>query len=215
MNALPLILLSAFLLAPQPAHAAAPEPCQGRSEEIKAIADADQRDRQSGHWSEKEWSEVERRDRERRERVAAIFADGCFKTAADYRNAALVFQHGSAPDHFFQTYLWSRRAVELGDKNAVEMAALGLDRYLEYTGRKQIYASQARVLPETDGCNCLWPVEDSSTDEDRRKHRRPPLADALSWVDQLNAGKPSCRHGLVCPVDAKPVPRGSLPGVDW
>lgn len=192
------------------------DPCLGQSKKIKAVKDADQLERKD--WMKlkpKEWQQAARRDKERREKIAQIFADGCFKTADDYSNAALVFQHGSVPDHFFQAYLWAQRAMELGKESAKSLVAAAIDRYLMDKGYKQIYATQAQASAETHDCNCLWPVEESSTDEDRRKLNRPSLVEQLRWVDQINKGNPFCGPAVICSVDAKPVPHGSLPGVAW
>jgi hypothetical protein len=211
MNRLSFLLVIAIRAQAAPAATAVSSvyDCQGSSQEIKAIRDADQLDRSQP------MTLMDQKDKKRRERIAEIFADGCFKTADDYANAALVFQHGEVPDHFFQAYLWSARAVELGDDRAETLMAAALDRYLKNKGYKQIYATQANILPETHGCWCLWPVEASSTDEDRRKLGRDPLADQMKWVDKLNSGNPSCGSAALCPVEAKPVPKGSLPGVAW
>lgn len=183
--------------------------CPGSSQEIKAIMDADQLDRTQPT------SRIDQKDKKRRERIAEIFADGCLKTADDYANAALVFQHGEVPDHFFQAYLWAARAVELGKDKSKSLMAAAIDRYLMNKGYKQIYATQATMPHETHGCWCLWPVEEISTDADRRKLDRDPLADQMKWVDRLNSGASSCGPAAVCPADAKPVPKGSLPGVAW
>lgn len=209
---------AAFLLvlaAVPVVRAADADPCAGAAAEIKSLRDADQADRSSGHKSPEDWVGISARDRVRRERVGRLAADGCLHTPADYLAAALVYQHGDAPDDYLQTYRWSMKAVELGDRKGLELAALGLDRYLMNTGRKQVYASQARSMPETPDCSCLWPVEETSTDDDRRGHFRPTLAEALKWVGELNKDKPSCGPPAFCPVRAAPTPRGSIPGVDW
>ena len=59
-----------------------------------------------------------------------------FKLAHDYSAAALVNQHGDVPDHFFQTFIWSKRAVELGDLTQKHTTALGLNRHLVNIGPK-------------------------------------------------------------------------------
>ena len=187
-----------------------------RSQELKKIKEADQKERL--HWdsmSSKERLKVDRNDELRRNRVAEIFAEGCFKTGEDYYNAALVFQHGEVPDHYYQTYLWASRAVELGNQNGLGLSALGVDRYLMHKGYKQLYGSQASTIPnDPHGCYCLWPVEKLVTDDDRRKLHTPPLADELHWIEQINTGK-SCPSASMCSTEAKDVPKGSIPGVAW
>ncbi len=206
-----LLLLSMGLSA----HAA---PCgKDRSQELKSLHDGDQLDR-AVDWSglsRQDIAKIERRDEKRRKRVAKIFAEGCLKTADDYFHAAMVYQHGPAAEHTFQTYIWASRAVQLGRDDAKILVRCGIDRHLMDRGQKQIYATQGSQIPgDPHGCYCLWPVEASSTDEDRRKLDGKTLAEQLSWIDGINAGK-SCKPATICPFEAKPVPRGSIPGVDW
>ncbi len=111
-------------------------PCQAdkarleiRSKELTAIVQADQDDRKN--WERKtegEMIEIAKRDVVRRKRVGEIFGEGCFSKSSDYYAAALVYQHGDTPDHFFQTFVWSKRAVELGDPSQKRLMALGIDR---------------------------------------------------------------------------------------
>jgi hypothetical protein len=104
MNNWKTILLALCLIVPvKPALA-----CKDASREIQAVKDADQKDRAS--WAtltQKQWAKVAKRDLKRRKQIAELFAEGCFKTAQDYMNAALVYQHGEVPDHFYQTYIWA------------------------------------------------------------------------------------------------------------
>ena len=88
-------------------------------------------------------------DRARRMRVGEIFGEGCFSNANDYAAAALIFQHAdsSNPDHFFQTFLWAKKAVELGDSKQKWLAAAGIDRFLVNTGHRQLFGTQALTLP--------------------------------------------------------------------
>jgi hypothetical protein len=183
-----------------------------RSKEMQDIYNADQADRALAHQTpETAWPDIEKRDLERRVRVAAIFAEGCFKSAADYSAAAMVFQHGDQPDHFFQTYLWSKRAMELGDSSQVQMLTRGIDRYLVNTNHKQLFATQA-FKPFSQPCWCLDPVEKSFSDELRKKYSAMTLVEALSWVDSLNAGS-TCEKAKECAKDLQATPVGSVPGL--
>lgn len=193
-------------------------PCKAdRSRKLKALHDADQNDR-SSDWStlpQETLVQISERDEQRRKRVAEIFAEGCIRTADDYYHAAMVFQHGTVPDHYLQTYLWASKAVELGKEDAKWLVVRGIDRNLMERGYKQIYATQGfQILDDRYGCFCLWPVESSATDEDRRKMGAKTLAEQLKWVDVLNAGK-SCKPASICQIGAKSVPRGSMPGIAW
>lgn len=183
-----------------------------RSKELQEIVTADQADREEGpNIPPERWPEISKRDLKRRKRVGEIFGEGCFKTSADYAAAALVFQHGDQPDHYFQTYIWSKRGVELGDKSQKRMMAFGADRFLVNTGQKQLFASQA-LRPDDTKCWCLQPVETSFPDEKRRDLNANTIFEALEWVDSMNAGT-NCPKAAECNSDLAPTPQGSLPGL--
>lgn len=93
-----------------------------RSAELKKIANEDQADRAEGVLA----PDAVFRDRTRRMRVGEIFGEGCFKSGNDFAAAALVYQHGDRPEHYFQTFIWSKRAFELGDARSKRMMALAV-----------------------------------------------------------------------------------------
>ncbi|HEX4048279.1 MAG TPA: hypothetical protein VH309_10620 [Elusimicrobiota bacterium] len=181
---------------------------QNRSAELKALADADQKDRPDNVLA----AGAQERDLARRKRVGEIFGEGCLRTGKDYENAALVFQHGTDPEHYLQTYIWAAHAVALGDEDAQWLISRGIDRYLMHIGRKQLYATQS--FGTDGGCSCLWPVEKTSTDDDRRLIGAPTVAEQLKEIDGENEGK-LCGHAGECAVEAAPTPKGSIPGVAW
>jgi hypothetical protein len=148
---------------------------QLRSKELQQIVKADQDDRKGLRFND-----TQARDRQRRERVGAIFGEGCFKEARDYAAAALVFQHGDQPEHFFQTYIWATRSVELGDISQKNLAAQGMDRYLVNTGHKQLFATQyLKPTTQADACWCLYQTEISFPDHLRVEYT------GLSYLQSL------------------------------
>lgn len=179
---------------------------QERSAELQTIVDADQADREGG--AMKPGSAL--RDRERRQRVGQIFGEGCFKSAKDYSNAALVFQHGDQSDHYLQTFLWSKRSVALGDQSQMRMMALSIDRYLLSKGHKQLFASQASK-DNSSPCWCLQRVEDTFPSKMRQQYMKATLADQIKWVDDLNSGM-GCQSPNFCSVELNDSPKGTAPG---
>jgi hypothetical protein len=179
---------------------------KARSKELQDIYKADQDDRKVVPLSAAE----QFRDRSRRERVGQIFGEGCINSSADYAAAAMVYQHGDRPDHFFQTFLWAKRAVELGDTSKKRLMALGLDRYLTNTNHKQLFASQANRLL-SDPCWCLEPVEKTFPEPLRKEYMGNTLAEQFAWVDSLNKGA-SCPPAKECNHDFKPSPKATIPG---
>ncbi len=181
-----------------------------RSEELQQIVNADQEDRKNWQTLTPEQNkEVVLRDKARIKRVGEIFGEGCITTPEDYAAAALVFQHGDTPDHFYQVFLWSKRGVDLGDKKQKSLMALGLDRYLTRMGKKELFASQAHI--DNGGCACLEQVEHSFPDKLRVEYTGKSLSDALKWVDSLNTGK-KCPKASECAKPLQKTPKGSIPG---
>lgn len=181
-----------------------------RGKELQKIVSADQADREDwGNLTPQEMQELLKRDLVRRKRVAEIFAEGCFSTAADFAAAALVFQHGDTADHFFQTFLWAKRAVELGDLKQKRLMALGIDRYLVNLGHKQLFASQARKM-NGDKCWCLNSVEKTFPEKKRVKYLRS-YKDSLLWIDSMNKSE-NCPPAKECKDSLKATPSGFIPG---
>jgi hypothetical protein len=189
-----------------------PQRLEARSKELAQIVKADQDDRENfPSRTPEEMQEMVKQDVVRRKRVGEIFGEGCFSKAQDYAAAALVYQHGDVPEHFFQTFIWAKRAVELGDPSQQRMMALGIDRYLVNIGKKQLFGSQAtKDGSNVEACWCLQQVEESFPDHIRKSQAGKNLKDALEWVQDLNAGK-SCPNQQ-CTKELKPSPKGTVPG---
>jgi hypothetical protein len=185
-----------------------PERQKSRSFELQSIVEADQLDRKPPI----DWTIVAPRDEKRAMRVAEIFAEGCFKGADDYAAAALIFQHGSVPDHYYQTYLWSKHAFELGKSNQSNMMANAIDRYLINIGQKQLFAAQSfRNGP--NGCHCLGEVEIDFPDDLRIKFTGKSLAERIRELKEENKLNPTCASILYCPTNLKPAAKGMFPGI--
>lgn len=193
---------SAFITCPQD-----PARQKLRSEELQAIVKEDQQDRTPPI----DWQRVAPRDEARRKRIGEIFGEGCFKEAQDYAAAALVYQHGVIPDHFFQTFLWAKKAVELGDPSQKWLMTAGIDRYLVNIGHKQLFATQASKPNMTD-CWCMEEVETTFPEKTRIKYAKKSLKQALEWVDSLNEGAPACQPAKFCNKGFKASPTGTVPG---
>jgi hypothetical protein len=219
---MPLLALSACSISMNPNSDRENEPMRScvqdaklqsdRSSELQKIVDADQKERADFlHLNQDQMFAMYNQDIERRKRVAEIFAEGCFQTARDYSNAALVFQHGNTADHFYQSYIWSKRAVALGDPSQKEAMANAIDRYLVNVDQKQLFATQAHA-DKVGGCYCMQEVEMSFPDARRVEYKGKTLVESLRWVDKMNQGK-SCVPALECKEDLKPPLPGQFPGI--
>lgn len=148
-------------------------------------------------------------DLKRRARVAEIFATIGFKAPDDYLAAALIFQHGNLPDHYYQAFIWSNRAYGLGDEAGKKLSALAMDRYLVSTGKKQLFGSQA-YAPILGGCFCLQPTETSFPDDIRKQYTGMTLHDQYSWLASLNKGG-HCAN-MNCKTNLAATPKGTIIG---
>lgn len=183
-----------------------------RSQELQGIVNADQAGRQLP--PEKiDWSKVAPADEVRAKRVAEIFAEGCFKSAKDYAAAALVFQHGVVPDHYYQAYLWSKRALELGDEHQKSMIANTIDRYLINLGYKQIFGAQSFWNRAPNSCHCLQPTETKFSEKLRVKFSGLSLKDRIMSLHDGNKNNPACQAVIYCDKDLKSPPHGMFPGI--
>ena len=177
---------------------------------IQEITDADQAERAGGTMN----ADSLKRDLEKRKEIAGFFAEGCLLTGDDFFNAALVFQHGSVPDHYYQTWLWSKRAADLGHKKANWLIPRAVDRYLGSRGFKQLYGTQFYGTRTDDGFLwCLSDVASGISDEAREKIGVRSLAEAAEQVAKMNEGPLKSIEDSMCHDDKAEPPKGIFPGV--
>ena len=182
-----------------------------KSAELLKIVKEDQADR-SGPYVAIDWNKVNPRDLRRRVEVARIFAEACFKSAADYASAALIFQHGNTADHYYQAFLWANEAVKLGDKLQTYQAANGLDRYLVATGHKQLFGTQFSSHDLKTGEFCLQPVEPSFPESRRSVYIKMSREDYNAFVLKTTGSTQSPRELKTCDTALKASPQGTVPG---
>ncbi len=178
-----------------------------RSLELQKIVTEDQTDREPPI----DWEKVQQRDESRRKRVGEIFGEGCFKAAEDYAAAALVYQHGNTPDHYFQTFLWTKKAVELGMTSQKRLMALGVDRYLVKSGYKQLFATQASQ-PSINDCWCLEELEGHFPENRRLELSGQTMDEVWQWIESLNQEQRGCKSIKFCTNNLKETPKGTIPG---
>ncbi len=143
-------------------------------------ADRDERIAQPRHGTPA-YRAMRLRDAQRRQRARAILDAHGATSADDYYHAALLFQHGDAPDEAWQAHLLAVRAAELGSPSARWLAAAAYDRWLMYQGKPQKYGTQYT----SDGVRQrLWDVEASTTDAERAEWDVPPLAEQLRKAEE-------------------------------
>jgi hypothetical protein len=189
-----------------------------RSKELSTLVEADQKDRsifnnikEFNRISQKQIKQLNSNDLRRRKRVGEIMGEGCIKTAADYAAAALIYQHGDVPDHYYQAYIWANRAVDLGDSKQKPLVALTIDRYLVSIGKKQLFGSQFHSSDSTNWCTCLQPIEPTFPDAYREKYSQKKLNEQYKLLSSLNKKNKHCTY-TECPMQLSPSPQGTVPG---
>jgi hypothetical protein len=112
----------------------------------------------------------------RRKRVHQRLDEGALRTARDFSDAAIIFQHGQEPEDYLLAHVLAMIAVAKGDKNGREIAAITLDRYLQSIGQAQIFGTQYLDRTYSDGLqarNCQQKSASkkaASTDQPNAKH---------------------------------------------
>ena len=186
---------------------------KNRSEEIHQIYLADQKDRENfDDMNNEERQAMSERDTKRRMRIGEIFAEGCVNQGSDYYDAAMIFQHGDVPDHYFQAFYFANKAENLGYSSAKWLKAAAIDRYLVSIDHKQLFATQFFSSEKTNGCFCLQPVENSFPENLRVEATGKSINEVFDRLDELNKGNNKNCPKEYCPADLKPTPRGTVIG---
>jgi hypothetical protein len=148
------------------------------SGELRRLHDEDQADRSPSEGKPVDWRIVGPRDHARLVRVKELFAANRFRTANDYYHAAMILQHGEAPEDYLLAHEFCVVAIIKGknDKDTRWLAASSEDRFLMNIGRPQRFATQFRWAD--DGPVELYQVDRAVTDELRRLMGAHSLAEA-------------------------------------
>lgn len=107
--------------------------------ELIKIYSEDQNDRRS---TPIDWQRVSKRDSLRRVRVYQLLDSNKVQTALDYKNAAMVFQHGNDTSHYAMAVKLMEKSVHLDPYADKWLLAAATDRYLLSVGKPQIYGTQ-------------------------------------------------------------------------
>ncbi|WP_370409243.1 DUF6624 domain-containing protein, partial [Tenacibaculum dicentrarchi] len=111
--------------------------------ELIEIYDNDQNDRKTDNI---DWHVLSKRDSLRRVRVNEILNSNKIKTAKDYINAAMVFQHGNDSTDYGKAVRLMKKAIELDSTTNKWLFAATTDRYLLSKGEPQIYGTQYQKM---------------------------------------------------------------------
>jgi hypothetical protein len=147
----------------------------------------DQADRTPGP-NKIDWDVVSKRDAARRNEVLQLLMAGDIRTADDFFNAALIFQHGdSLPDTQLALALVTTAArMDASNHDAEALMAQAWDRIMVKSGKPQWYGTQF-VRSKTTGKWMLYPTDPSAvTDAQRQAMGLPTLAEETAHLAALN-----------------------------
>lgn len=123
---------------PSPPLATATSATEASNEELKALVARDQAARTPTSAA----AEAKETDADRRAIVRQMIDAGALHTGLDYRNAALVMQHGDQSDDYLLAHSLAIIGASKQDKVALWLCAATLDRYLQSLNWPQIYGTQ-------------------------------------------------------------------------
>lgn len=86
----------------------------------------------------------ETEDAARLARTQKLLEAGTIKSGLDFYRAAFIYQHGKRPEDYLKAHHLAVIAISKG-YDARWISAATLDRYLQATGRKQVYGTQSRA----------------------------------------------------------------------
>ena len=190
-----------------------PEKQKHRSLELKQLYLDDQNDRENFEdMSDEERAALNERDLVRRKRVGEIFSEGCIRHPSDYFNAAMIFQHGDVPDHYFHAFYFADKASQSDYPGSQWLKGAAIDRYLVSINHKQLFGTQFFASQQTNWCLCLQPVELSFPIDRRKDATGKSIEDMLNEMEELNKNSGRSCPKDFCPNELKPSPIGTIPG---
>ena len=122
------------------------------------------------------------------------------------------------PEHFYQAWFFAERAVALGDEEAKWLIPRAIDRYMLNLGYKQLFGTNSVTPSDMSEATvpstffCLWPVEDSFSDEQRVEYGITPLKEKKAEVLARIPDEASF-EGPECPFEVPSPPKGAFPGI--
>jgi len=162
---------------------AAVNPTVADNEALKQITQRDQAVRTPSNVK----STITETDADRRQLVRAMVDHNELHTAIDFRNAALVFQHGSTPDDYLLAHTLAVIGASKGDRVALWLSAATLDRYLQSIRQPQIYGTQFSRKPSS-GAWTMEPLNPALLpDSLRQETATPTLEQQKKVLDKMSS----------------------------
>lgn len=142
----------------------------------------DQEDRQNENLS---WKLISKRDSFRRNKVNLMLKNKEIKTALDYSNAAMIFQHGLDTISSFMAIKMMTKSISIDSTQNKWLLAAAIDRHLIRKNKPQIYGTQYIFI------NDKWQLCKSDTtkitDKQRIEYGVETLLEQKNKVKRLNS----------------------------
>jgi hypothetical protein len=160
--------------------------CAQNNADLAAMFAADQAARRGENI---DWDIVRAEDAERRDAVMSILNAGGVRTALDYYNAAMIFQHGDSEEDIRLAHSFATLSAALGDTAAAQwLKAASWDRLMLRYEQPQWYGTQ--YVRDESGRWVLYTVHpDAVTDEQRVAWSVPSLKESQDRVAQMNGDR--------------------------
>jgi hypothetical protein len=126
--------------------------------------------------------------RNEQRKIVEILKEGKIKTAEDFYNAGLIFQHGDSPDDMKLAFSLATISARLAPAHPAPkwLAAAAWDRYMMWKKLPQWYGTQSQFFKET-GRTSLYPIlPDAVSDAERAEAKVPPLSKIISDIEAKN-----------------------------
>ncbi len=151
--------------------------------ELIEIYGNDQSDRMTEN---ADWIKINIRDSLRRLKVHQLLDSGKVKTGKDFKNAAMIFQHGNDSTDYSLAVSLMEIAIKKDSTINKWLFAAATDRYLLSQGKPQIYGTQYKKMG-----NAPWKLEEIDTtkisDAERIEYGVETLAKQREKVKQMNS----------------------------
>lgn len=151
------------------------------------LYESDQKDRKNDI-DKIDWNAISVRDSERQVKIMLMLRHGSIKTAKEYWQAAVIYQHGSTIEQIKIAYSFAQIAMALDPdmKAARWLAAASWDRIMVQSKLPQWYGTQFTKSSATGKWELYEINESIISDEERMKFDIPPLKLIREQIEGMN-----------------------------
>lgn len=158
----------------------------GPSQSLRVMYKASLRERLEGGEFSTLSDRYSSRQRDRVEMVRKYVKAEELVTAEDYLYAGILLSTSAVEDDLIAASASGLKAAELGDQRGMLVAAEALDRLLMHRGKPQRYGTQYYYIEVIQKWR-LYPVDPSTTDDDRAAVGVSPMSELKAREDVLNS----------------------------